>query len=27
VLAHDRTGLDEITLRKIRDEIQQVVAK
>ena len=27
VLAHDRTGLDETTLRKIRDEIQQVVAK
>ena len=27
VLAHDRTGLDELTLAKIRLEIQQVVAK
>ena len=27
VLAHDRTGLDEITMAKIRSEIQAVVAK
>ena len=27
VLAHDRTGLDEITMAKIRGEIQAVVAK
>lgn len=27
VLAHDRTGLDEITMAKIRNEIQAVVAK
>lgn len=27
VLAHDRTGLDEATMGKIRAEIQQVVAK
>lgn len=27
VLAHDRTGLDEITMAKIRVEIQAVVAK
>ena len=27
VLAHDRTGLDETTLAKIRAEIQEVVAK
>ena len=27
VLAHDRTGLDEATMTKIREEIQDVVAK
>ena len=27
VLAHDRTGLDELTMAKIRGEIQAVVAK
>ena len=27
VLAHDRTGLDELTMEKIRTEIQDVVAK
>ena len=27
VLAHDRTGLDEITVAKIRTEIAEVVAK
>jgi cell division topological specificity factor MinE len=27
VLAHDRTGLDELTLGKIREEIQEVISK
>ena len=27
VLAHDRSGIDDITMAKIREEIQQVVAK
>lgn len=27
VLAHDRTGLDEFTMAKIRGEIQAVIAK
>ena len=27
VLAHDRTGLDELTMAKIRTEIQEVISK
>ena len=27
ILAHDRTGLSEVTMAKIREEIQQVIAK